>query len=261
MPEENKIPEQVSEAHFTLYLDESGDHLLYSEEEYLNNPELETHCTLLGFVVPNNNKPVIKEAFKDIKKHFWETEEVVFHSVKIRHKQGAFAIFHYIPSLYDEFKLNMIEIIKLAKPTIICSSLNKRVWIKVYPRKYFFKDDPYEQAFVFLLERYARFLNSQDCENVVGKISAEKRSPKKDKSLREAYQRIKNNGTQYKNKDYFKKLSDKIDFDDKNYNIPGLQLSDYCSYPFYINHKFPEHNNELYTILKPFMYEHKKWPS
>ncbi len=261
MPEENETPKQTSEVHFTLYLDESGDHLLYSEEEYINNSELETHCTLLGFIVPNNNKPVIKKAFKDIKEHFWKTEEVVFHSVKIRHKQGPFAIFHYTPSLYEDFKIRIIEIIKLATPTIICSSLNKRVWIAKYPRKYFFKDDPYDQAFVFLLERYARFLNSQEGSKVVGRISVEKRNPEKDKTLKETYLSVKNHGTQYKNKEYFNRFADKIDFDDKNYNISGLQLSDYCSYPFYINHKHPERNNELYAVLKPYKYEHKKWPA
>jgi len=261
MPEENNAPNtQSSEAHFTLYLDESGDHLLYSEEEYINNPELETHCTLLGFVIPNNSKPIVKKVLKDIKEFFWKTEEVVFHSVKIRHRQGPFAIFYYTPALYEDFKIKIIDIIKLAKPTIICSSLDKRIWIKRYPRKYFFKDDPYEQAFVFLLERYARFLNSQNYEKVVGKVSAEKRSSQKDRALKETYLWVKNNGTQYKNKDYFKRLADKIDFDDKNYSIPGLQLSDYCSYPFYINHKYPERENELYEILKPYNYDHKKWP-
>ncbi len=261
MQEEDISSEKSSECHFTLYLDESGDHLLYSEEEYVNNPKLETHCTLLGFVVPNNNKPVIKKALKDIKEHFWSTDEVVLHSVKIRHKQGPFAIFHYLPNMYEDFKIKIIEAIKIATPTIICSSLNKRVWIAKYPRKYFFKDDPYDQAFVFLLERYARFLNEQKGDNVVGKMSVEKRDPKKDKTLKDTYLFVKNNGTQYKNKDYFNRLADKMDFDDKDYNIPGLQLSDYCSYPFYTNHKHPEHDNELYELLKPHKYEHKKWPA
>lgn len=261
MIDDIKTLKKPCDINFTLYLDESGDHLLYSEEEYKNNPELETHCALLGFVISNDNKSVLKKTLGEIKEYFWKTDEVVFHSVKIRHKQGPFAIFHYMPSLYEEFKIKIVDAIKIAKPIIICSSLNKRVWIDKYPRKYFFKDDPYDQAFVFLLERYARFLNNQEGGKVVGKISVEKRSPQKDKTLRETYLWIKKNGTQYKNKDYFNRLADKMDFDDKNYNIPGLQLSDYCSYPFYINHKYPERDNKLYEILSLYKYEHKKWPA
>jgi len=253
---ENNIP-----IHFTLYLDESGDHLLYSEEEYLTNSDLETHCTLTGVIIPNDQKHILKEQLAELKKYFWNIDSVILHSVEIRHKQGAFAIFHYKPELYDEFKVKIIEVFKQASPTIICSSLNKRTWIAMYPRKYYFKDDPYEQAFVFLLERYARFLNEQGSKNVVGKISVEKRNPKKDKALLQTYKRVIENGTQYKTKDYFRKLSDKLDFDEKNYNIPGLQLSDYCSYPFYINHRFPARTNELYQILRSHIFFHKKWPT
>lgn len=255
------MPPEQTQKSFTLYMDETGDHLLYSEEEYLANPELETHCTLLGLIIPNDVKPLLKEQCCEMKRYFWQTDEVIFHSVKIRHKQGAFAIFHYTPTLYEEFKLKMVELLKQAKPTIVCSSLNKRTWIQHYPRKYFFKDDPYEQAFVFLLERYARFLNEQGSDNITGKISVEKRSPQKDKALLKTYQWVRNHGTQYKNKDYFNKLSPKLDFDDKNFNIPGLQLSDYCSYPFYVNHRFPTRTNELYEILRPYIFFHKKWPT
>ncbi len=251
-----------TEAHFTLYLDETGDHLLYSEEEYLQNSELESHCTLLGYILQNDVKPIVKEGLKALKREFWKTDEVILHSVKIRHKQGCFALFHYIPEMYEKFKVRLMEIIKLSNPVIVCSSLDKRLWIKKYPRKYYFKDDPYDQAFIFLLEKYARFLNDQKYDKVVGRISVEKRDPARDKSLRETYTSVKRNGTQFRNKNFFDKLSDKMDFDSKGFNIPGLQLSDYCSYPFYINHKFPTRDNKLYELLKTYIYNcgHKKWP-
>ncbi|MDQ5954098.1 MAG: hypothetical protein QG583_25 [Patescibacteria group bacterium] len=245
---------------FTLYLDETGDHLLYSEEEYIKNPDLESHCSLMGFIVPDNNKNQLKKEMSELKKYFWRTDDVVLHSVEIRHRKGLFAIFHYGPKLYDEFKIKIIEIIKSVKPKIVCSSLDKRTWIKRYPRKWHFKDDPYEQAFIFLLEKYAWFLNTQSGENVVGKISLEKRTPEKDRAIKKAYFWTINNGTQYKNKDYFKKLSRKIDFKDKRFNIAGSQLSDYCSYPFYVNHKYPERDNKLYSLLSEYIHFHKKWP-
>lgn len=252
-----------TEGHFTLYLDETGDHLLYSEEEYINNPNLETHCTLLGLIIKNNDKKKVKELLKELKEYFWRTDEIILHGVKIRHRQGAFAIFHHKKELYDEFKVKIIQLMDAINPVIICVSLNKRIWIEKYPRKYYFKDDPYEQAFIFLLEKYARFLNDQDSKKVVGKVCAERRDTKKDKALMATYKFIRNNGTQYKNKKYFNKLSEKMDFNDKSFNVPGLQLSDYCSYPFYVNHRFPNRPNKLFEIIKKYLFfaGYKAWPN
>lgn len=258
----------MKEAYFTLYLDESGNELLYPSEEYLQNPELETHCTLMGVIVAHIKKDLLKKETSDLKKHLWYSDDVILHSVKIRNKRGSFAIFHYNPELYEEFKEKMNIITKTIEPVIICSSLNKKLWIEKYPQKLFFKDDPYELAFVYLLERYAHFLNNQPFDLVRGCITAERRTTKKDKSLQKTYELIKQYGTQYfKNPKLFDKFHDRIDFLNKNLNIPGMQLSDYFCYPFYVNHKYPERQNKHYDFLEKFVYPgehgkygHKKWP-
>ena len=62
----------------------------------------------------------------------------------------------------------MNRITSAISPDIICCSLDKKLWVEKYPRKLFFKDDPYEEAFVYLLERYADFLNSKHSDQVTG---------------------------------------------------------------------------------------------
>ena len=257
----------MKKAYFTLYLDESGDSLLHSLEDYSQNPELETHCTLTGVIIGHEKKALLKDELKELKRHFWHTDEVILHSVKIRHMQGPFAIFHYKPELYEEFKEKMNNITTIIEPTIVCSSLNKKLWVKKYPKKLFFKDDPYEEAVLLLFEPTTHFLNNQPFEIINGRIVAERRGQMKDNALKKTYQYVKEHGTQYHPKQFFEKLATKIEFHNKDFNIPGPQISDYVCYPFYVNHKDPKRENNHYNFLEQFIYPgeynkygYKKWP-
>jgi len=53
---------------FTLYLDESGDSLIYEPEEWEKSPGLETHCTLLGTIIPHHQKDELTNSLSQIKK-------------------------------------------------------------------------------------------------------------------------------------------------------------------------------------------------
>jgi len=254
---------------FTLYLDESGNNLIYEPEQLLKNPGLETHCTLLGTIIPHNQKEQLTKGLNKIKIDIFKSKQVILHSVDIRNKRGSFVVFHYQPELYEQFKARMNLLTNDIRPTLICSSLDKKKWVEKYPRKLFFKDDPYEQAFVYLLERYSHFLNSQKGDEIEGKIIIENRGNNETNArLQEAFQQTKQYGTQYHNKpDYFSRLCRGLKFFPKHFNIPGLQLSDYFAYPFYINHKCPKRENKHYDFLEQFIYPgefatygHKKWP-
>ena len=54
---------------FTLYLDESGDSLIYEPEEWEKSPGLETHCTLLGTIIPHHQKDELTNSLSQIKKY------------------------------------------------------------------------------------------------------------------------------------------------------------------------------------------------
>lgn len=253
---------------FTLYVDESGDDLIYDLEQWERNPNLETHCTLLGTIVPHNQKEQLKRELDEIKVDIFRTKEIVLHCVDIRFMRGPFACFYYNSAIYESFKSRMNTLTNNLHPYLICSSLDKRKWIEKFPRKKFFKDDPYEQAFEYLLERYAHFLNSLPEKNVVGKIVMEDRKVvSKNKRLKETLTRLKTYGNNYFSSEKFDKVSGKIEFHAKKLNIPGLQLSDYFVYPFYLNHKHPESENKHFDFLEQFIYPgeyarygFKKWP-
>jgi|SRR5581483_263818 len=240
---------------FTLYIDESGDDLLYEVAQWDSNPKLETHCTLLGVVIPHNQKHQLKDGLNKIKQEIFRTKEIVLHSVDIRFKRGSFVCFYYNPDIYELFKSKMNSLTNDLHPVVICSSLDKKKWIQKFPRKLFFKDDPYGQAFEYLLERYAHFLNAQPEEKVSGNLVMEDRGNKiKNKRLVTVLKDLKGYGTQYMKADRFEKFNEKIEFQPKKFNVPGLQLSDYFAYPFYMNHKYPQSENKHYEFLEQFIY-------
>lgn len=252
---------------FTLYVDESGDSLIYDLDKW--TCKCETHCTLLGVIIPNSQKDELTEGLNSIKKDIFGTKEVILHRIDIRYKRGTFVVFHHVPELYEKFKSSINTLTNNLRPQIICSSLDKKKWVEKYPRKIFFEDDPYEQAFIYMLERYAHYLNSQEGDEIIGKIIIEDRKNQKvNLKLQKAYDTVRKYGTQYCNrKGYFDKLFHKLDFKPKSFNIPGLQLSDYFVYSFYKNHKCPKSENKHYDFLEQFIYPgdrnnygHKKWP-
>lgn len=258
----------MDELQFTLYIDESGDDLLYEVSQWDANPTLETHCTLLGVIIPHNQKDQLKVGLSQIKQDIFHTKEIVFHSVDIRFKRGSFVCFYYKPETYEEFKAKMNSLTNDLHPVLLCSSLDKKRWVQKFPRKLHFKDDPYEQAFEYLLERYVHFLNAQTGKKVIGNLIMEDRGNKtKNKRLVGVLEHLKTYGTQYVKAESFERLNPKIEFQAKKFNIPGLQLSDYFVYPFYVNHKNPQSENKHYDFLEQFIYAgdfarygFKKWP-
>jgi len=253
---------------FTMYVDESGDDLIYELPMWEADPILETHCTLMGVVIAHNNKDPLRDELNQIKEDIFRTKEIVLHSVDIRNKRGAFVCFHYSPELYGDFKSRMNVLTNNIRPVLICSSLDKKRWVEKFPRKLFFNDDPYEQAFEYLIERYAHFLNSQESDKIVGNIVIENRGNSlKNKKLKNVLESLRNCGNNYYKVDFFNSLGSKIEFQAKKLNIPGLQLSDYFVYPFYMNHKMPSYENQHYEFLEQFIYPgeyarfgYKKWP-
>ena len=110
--------------------------ILHSEEEYHCKTELETYYILVGIIVANNKKYLLKNEYDKIKEDFWKTREsIILHSVKIRARKGAFAIIHYTPGRYDDFKLEMNRATKSIESLVICSSLNKLLWVNKYLKK------------------------------------------------------------------------------------------------------------------------------
>jgi hypothetical protein len=50
----------MEDAYFTIYIDESGDDLIYEVAQWDSDHLLETHCTLLGSIIPHNKKGLVK---------------------------------------------------------------------------------------------------------------------------------------------------------------------------------------------------------
>ena len=116
----------MSRISFTLYLDESGDDILHSEEEYSRNTVLESHCTLVGMIIGNDKKEMLSERLTQLKTDIWKTKKIIFHSVDIRNKRGSFALFHYQPDLYEQFKLQKLVSLRMNTLAMVISKRQAR---------------------------------------------------------------------------------------------------------------------------------------
>lgn len=203
-----------------------------------------------------------------IKEDFFQNKDIYFHSREIRRKDGIFKIF-LDELLYAKFKKRMNALLKNGSITIISSSINK---IKLLKKAKKFKNiagqqynigDIYLRNIEYVLERLGLFL-----KNKTGKIVFETRGKKENKRIQAVLINAKQKGTFYYPKERFKNIDKKILFFTKNDNINGLQMADYCTYPFARHAKNDsDKNNKFFGILRKYIYKGdygeyglKEWP-
>ena len=89
---------------------------------------------------------------------------------------------------------------------------------------------PYHYCVASLLERYCGYLNFI---NAVGDVLAESRGGREDRQLKEAFIRIYDGGTLWREAAFFQRAltSKEIKLKPKTANIAGLQLADLLAYP------------------------------
>jgi hypothetical protein len=96
-------------------------------------------------------------------------------------------------------------------------------------KKYKYPDHPYAYCIHVMLERYSLYL--EGIQNV-GDVLAESRG-KEDLHLKRVYRTLWQDGTAFKNSDFFQKTltSKEIKIKPKLNNIAGLQIADMLAYP------------------------------
>jgi hypothetical protein len=236
---------------YRLYIDESGDHS-YGKKElrtfrivskerttvaefpYENFPELEDiskrYLGLTGCIVETNEyrNSFHPELEKLKQKHFPHNPDdpVILHRKDIINKSGSFWRLRE-PERERAFNDDLLSFIGSMKYKVITVVIDKKEHVERYQG---FAYHPYHYCMAALLERYCGFLQFY---NAKGDVLAESRGGAEDKQFKEAYRRIYNSGTQFRQSDFFCKVltSKEIKLKPKIANIAGLQLSDILAYP------------------------------
>lgn len=204
---------------YYLFIDESGD-------PSLNSINLEFPVfILLGCIFEHNAYISINSKISELKKQFFDSENVILHSRDIRKCEGVFA------KLFDldvkaQFYNALNTILEQEEYTVIAVAIKKQNFIDKYGK---ISDDPYELSLSFLLERALMHTDHSIDNNIHIKI--ESRGKREDSMLQKRYNRLLDIGSSHIAPSRFKERFSKMEFVKKTDNDTGLQIADLCAYP------------------------------
>jgi hypothetical protein len=253
---------------YLAFIDETGDPYIHKDRVRYVDPTVFPVLTVSALVVSTTvYKEVLRPAIDDIKMRFWGTRDVHFHSNEIRRKDGIFKVL-IDPLKYEEFKELMVAALEKSSVTLISSSINK---MKLLDKAERFKQntgneynpgDLYLTNVGWVLERIGHFIKKD-----TARIVFETRGRQESRRIQGVLTIARQQGTFYHNKDRFKNICEEILFFTKKENVNGVQMVDYCTYPFARHAKNGADDNKLFDLLRPFVYQGdfgeyglKEWP-
>ena len=258
------IPER-----YLVFIDETGDPYMHRDVRAYDHPTVFPVMTVTALIISTKvYREILAPSIDEIKERFWGTRNIHLHSNEIRRKDGIFKVF-LDPEKYRFFKERMLDILEKSSVTIISSSINKMDLLKkadtfkVDAGQEYDPGDLYMKNIDWILERIGHFL-----KNDTAKIIFEARGNKESRRIQGVLNNAKKNGTFYHSKEWFKNINDEVLFFNKKDNVNGIQLADYCTYPFARHAKNKrDPDNKLFDLLRVFVYKGdygeyglKEWP-
>lgn len=210
---------------YRLYIDESGDHTYISLDQIGKRYLGLTGCLIWDEYYRTEFQPDI-EALKQ--RHFPHSpdEPIIFHRREIIYHSGSFWRLRDA-EVRRAFDQDLLTFFLQKNFTVIAVVIDKKTHVERYGEIAF---HPYHYCLIALMERYCGYLNFH---NAHGDVMAESRGGKEDSLLKDAYRSIYENGSQFRNAEFFNKVltSKDLKIKPKTANIAGLQLSDLLAYP------------------------------
>jgi hypothetical protein len=221
---------------YFLFIDESGEH-------HLNNfDKTKPIFTLNGVMVEAQQYAMFKYRINALKDAFWENgcflekgkqhKKVCFHSRDIRRRSGAFSYHYFDDSRYARFIDELTLMITELPFELVAACIDKQKLISQYTNP----AEPYELALEFTIERFAKFLNTN---NKTGMIVLESRGTKEDARLLELFLELFNDGTTFVSHRVLQKtitaglyFNGKWNKEKENLDtFVGLEIADLCAHP------------------------------
>lgn len=229
---------------YYFFIDESGDHGLSTID--CSFPVF----VLCGILMSAENYDQLNENFIRIKDAFWKDKKVIFHSRDIRKCEKEFKIL-LNNDIKQQFYKELDNVISTLPYTVIASIIDKDQYVKKYGK---LKDDVYEIALSFLVERAVFFLDDLKTKASPVYFILEERGKKEDLLLKKHFETLKNKGTYYVTPERLNSYDLKIEFRNKKQNVNGLQLSDLVAYPIARYSMDKERANPAFDIIRPKIY-------
>jgi hypothetical protein len=205
-------------------VDESGDH------NYLNLDKASgRYLGLTGCIIEQEAyRTTIFSALEALKqKHFPYNpdEPVILHRTEIVSRNGPFWRLRE-PKVRIDFNNDLMQFIQTHEFIVISVVIDKEYHWNNFGTRAF---HPYHYCLAALLERYCGWLAYR---RTSGDVMAESRNGQ-DRPLQQAYKDIYDQGTRYRNAEFFNKTltSREIKLKNKKVNVNGLQLADLLAHP------------------------------
>ncbi len=210
---------------YRLYIDEVGNSDLGSSKDP-NHRYLSLTGVILNLEYVSTTAFPAVEALKRDHFNSHPDEPVTLHRKELVNKKHPFESLRdpATETAFNQSLLNLIQNLDYAVITVVIDKLEHNQRYEAW------RFDPYHYCMTVIVERYVLWLKSK---GAVGDVMAESRSGKEDLSLKDAFERVYTNGSDFMEPEMFvayltsRQLKVKI----KSNNIAGLQLADIVAYP------------------------------
>lgn len=212
---------------YRMYIDEVGNSDLGASQDPNHRYLSLTGVALeLGYVDEH-----LFPRLESLKRKFFGShpdEPIVLHRKELVNKKPPFQALRdsAVELAFNEEILELLHSTDYTVFTVVIDKLEHRQRYQVW------KYDPYHYCLLILVERFVLWLKKR---NLVGDVMAESRGGKEDRRLKDSFERVYDNGSQFVNRQEFTAhlTSRQLKVKPKSNNIAGLQLADLIAHPSY----------------------------
>ncbi len=236
---------------FIVFADESGDHGLDSID-----PQFPVFALAFCIVTVDDYINSIVPDMQRLKFSTWGHDSVVLHEHEIRKSEKGFSSFRTNPLRRESFMADLNAVMENARMKVIASVIDKNQLAGEFE----IPNSPYEIALLFCMEFLLTHLLNKEQIGKTVHVVFESRGKREDKDLDLEFRRIcVNQGGGCGGTD-FTQINFEPVFVSKSANSTGLQLADLVARPIALSVLRPSQSNRAYDIIKPKMWEMKKFP-
>lgn len=208
-----------------LYIDEVGNADLNASGDPNHR-----YLSLTGIIVELTYvQKILFPHLEALKNRFFGShpdEPICLHRKELVNRQPPFAALRN-PETERAFNAQLLQLLQTSEYTVITVVIDK---LEHQQRYQVWRYDPYHYALAVLVERFIAWLREH---NQSGDVMAESRGGKEDRRLKDSFERIYLQGTEYVRPDEFARwlTSKQLKVKAKDNNIAGLQLADLIAHP------------------------------
>ena len=212
---------------YRMYIDEVGNSDLGASDSP-NHRYLSLTGVIFDLIYVQE---VVFPEVENLKKRYFNShpdEPVILHRKEIVNKRPPFDNL-LDPTVEEAFNADILSLLANLEYTVISVLIDK---LEHKNRYQTWRYDPYHYCLKILIERYVLWLQKQGS---VGDVLAESRGGKEDRRLKDSFERVYNNGTEYIKPKMFSiyLASQQLKVKLKSNNIAGLQVADLIAHPSY----------------------------